>query len=118
VIERIWAERFARDWIEAWNRHDLDAILTHYADEISFHSPRIRIVTGAPEDFVRGKAALRSYWSRALSLSSDLHFTFERLYLGSDSATITYRNHRGQVAAETFVFNAQGLVTESIATYA
>ena len=118
MIDRDWAERFARDWIEAWNAHDLDSILSHYADDIVFRSPRIALVIGEKIDFVAGKPALARYWGKALAIAKDLHFTFDRLYLGSDSLTIAYRNHRGQNAAETFVFDGAGLVRESIATYA
>jgi ketosteroid isomerase-like protein len=24
------ARQFASEWVEAWNRHDIDAVLTHY----------------------------------------------------------------------------------------
>jgi len=27
MLDRSWAERFAEDWIAAWNSHDLDVIL-------------------------------------------------------------------------------------------
>lgn len=118
MIERKWAEDFAAGWIAAWNSHDLEAILSHYADDIVFRSPRIAVVMGETVDFVAGKPALARYWGKALSLAKDLHFTLDRLYIGSDSLTIAYRNHRGQNAAETFVFDAEGLVKESIATYA
>lgn len=117
MIDRAFAERFAKEWIEAWNAHDLDAILSHYADDVVFHSPRIAQVMGEPVAFVAGKPTLARYWGKALASAKDLHFTFDRLYIGSDSLTIAYRNHRGQNAAETFVFDAQGLVVESIATY-
>ena len=118
MIDRAFAEHFAADWIKVWNAHDLDAILAHYADDIVFHSPRIAVVMGEQIDFVAGKIALARYWGKALSIAKDLHFTFDRLYLGSDSLTIAYRNQRGQNAAETFVFDSAGLVKESIATYA
>jgi ketosteroid isomerase-like protein len=118
MIDRTHAERFAREWIDAWNAHDLEAILSHYADDVVFRSPRIAVVMGEKVDSVAGKSALARYWGKALANAKDLHFTFERLYIGSDSLTIAYRNHRGQYAAETFVFNATGLVAESIATYA
>ena len=117
MIDRAFAERFAAEWIEAWNAHDLDAILAHYADDVVCHSPRIALVMGEKIDTVTGKPALAKYWSKALASAKDLHFTFDRLYVGSDSLTIAYRNHRGQNAAETFVFNGAGLVRESIATY-
>jgi ketosteroid isomerase-like protein len=118
MIDRALADRFAKEWIAVWNAHDLDAILRHYADNVVFHSPRIALVMGEAIDIVTGKPALPHYWGKALASAKDQHFTFERLYVGSDSLTIAYRNHRGQHAAETFVFDAAGLVAESIAAYA
>ena len=118
MIDRAFAERFAKEWIEVWNAHDLNAILSHYADDVVFHSPRIAQVMGERIDRVAGKPALARYWGKALANAKDLHFTFDRLYLGSDSLTIAYRNHRGQHAAETFVSDGRGLVKESVATYA
>ena len=118
MIDRAFAERFAEEWIAAWNAHDLDAILSHYADDIVFRSPRIAVVMSEKIDFVAGKPALARYWGKALSSAKDLHFTLDRVYVGSDSLTIAYRNHRGQHAAETFAFDGAGLVKESIATYA
>lgn len=112
------AEHFAKDWIDSWNAHDLVRILSHYADDVVFHSPRIALIMKEPIDSVVGKPALERYWGQALSMAKDLHFTLDRVYAGSDSLTIAYRNHRGQNAAETFIFNAQGLVVESVATYA
>ena len=73
---------------------------------------------GRNVDFVAGKAALARYWGKALAIAKDLRFHLDRVYVGSDSLTIAYRNHRGQNAAETFRFNDKGLVIESIATYA
>lgn len=118
MIDRTFAERFAADWIKVWNAHDLAAILSHYADDVVFRSPRIAQVMNEPADSVAGKPALARYWSKALEIAKDLHFSFDRLYVGSDSLTIAYTNHRGQNVAETFVFDKSGLVKESIATYA
>lgn len=117
-LDRTRATAFAHEWIEAWNAHDLDAILSHYAEEIVFHSPRIAAVMGNSTAFVSGKAALRDYWKKGFAKSPDLHFEMERLYLGSDSLTIGYLNHRGQHVTETFLFGRDGLATLSIATYA
>jgi hypothetical protein len=117
MIDRPWAEHFAADWIAAWNSYDLNAILSHYAEDVVFHSPRIAIVMGEPVASVSGKPALARYWTKALQ-GKDLRFHLERVYLGSDSLSISYRNHRAQHVVETFVFSADGLVIKSIATYA
>ena len=94
MIDRAFADRFASEWIARWNARDLDAILAHYTEDIVFHSPRIAVVMSEPLDFVSGKPGLRRYWAKALANSRDLHFDLERVYLGSDSVTIAYRNHR------------------------
>jgi hypothetical protein len=112
------AQAFAREWVKAWNDHDLQAILAHYADAIVFHSPRIRLVTGQDVDVVRGKAALGDYWNKALSQSRELFFEVDQVLTGSDAITIIYTNHRQQTVAETFIFGDGAKVVLSIATYA
>lgn len=69
-------EVFARDWVNAWNRCDLEAILAQYADDVVFISPLAATLTGDPE--VHGKVELRAYWTTALrSRSSPLQFSLE-----------------------------------------
>ena len=41
MIDRKWAREFAVEWIAAWNAHDLDRILSHYADDFEMRSPLI-----------------------------------------------------------------------------
>ena len=118
VIDADFARTFARDWVKAWNDHDLDAILAHYAEDVVFHSPRIRVVTGEDVDSVTGKGALRAYWSQALGLATDLFFEIDQIFTGSDALTIVYTNHRSQTVAETFLFSAAGQVEASFAAYA
>ena len=35
------AQRFALEWIESWNSHDLERILSHYSDDVEVTSPLI-----------------------------------------------------------------------------
>jgi len=48
---------------------------------------------------VRGKAALRDYWSAVLELMPGLHFDILGVYRGQSVLVINYRNQRGYVAA-------------------
>lgn len=111
------AQAFAREWVKAWNDHDLEAILSHYAEDVVFHSPRIRVVTGRDVDAVHGKAELRAYWSAALDRLRNLFFEIEQVLPGSDALTILYTNERSQYVAETFVFGKDRKVVRSIAAY-
>jgi len=118
MIDADKAQQFARAWVQAWNDHDLEAILSHYAEDITFHSPRIRQVTGRQVDSVTGKAELRAYWGKALELLRDLYFDVDEVLVGSDAVTIRYTNERSQSVAETFIFGVDGKVRTSIACYA
>lgn len=117
MIDADFAQRFAREWVQAWNDHDLEAILAHYADDVVFHSPRIRAVTKRDVDLVTGKTELRAYWGRALELLRDLYFEIDNVLTGSDSVTILYTNERSQFVAETFTFDAAGKVIRSVSAY-
>ena len=39
MIEKDFAEEFARERIEAWDSHDLDRGLSHYSDQFEMSSP-------------------------------------------------------------------------------
>src|SRR5262245_46358588 len=57
-------EQFAAEWIATWNAGDLDALLAHYSEDVTFTSPRAAAITGSA--VVRGKDALWAYWSAAI----------------------------------------------------
>ena len=54
------ARAFARDWVAAWNSHDLDRILSHYAEDVEFRSPFVVALTGVTVlTLLRREARLR-----------------------------------------------------------
>ncbi|MFO0775277.1 MAG: nuclear transport factor 2 family protein [Nitrospiraceae bacterium] len=71
-MDNAFAEQFAAAWIAAWNAHDLDRVLSHYADDCEMSSPMIVQVVGEPSGTLRGKAAVGAYWRKALTLIPDL----------------------------------------------
>ena len=38
MIDPEWALAFAADWIESWNAHDMNRILSHYTDDFEMSS--------------------------------------------------------------------------------
>src|SRR4051812_17943152 len=99
------ARDFANEWITAWNTHDVERVLSHYTDDVECASPFIITIGNEPSGKLQGKAALRAYWAKALSMLPTLHFELIEVLAGVDSITIYYRGHRGLVA-ETFVLDA------------
>src|SRR6476660_1145573 len=65
---------FAEEWVRAWNAHDVEAVLAHFHDDVEFTSPVAARVLPDSDGVVRGKDALRHYWTTALTMLPDLHF--------------------------------------------
>lgn len=117
VIDKKFAEHFAKDWIESWNSHDLDRILSHYSDQFEMSSPVIIQIAGEPSDTLRGKEAIGAYWAKALKLNPDLRFELLSTLIGVNSITLYYKGARG-LAAEVFHFGPDKKVVRAYAHYA
>ena len=116
MITREQADRFAHEWIAAWNSHDLTRILAHYSEDFTMASPHIAVVAQEPTGVLKGKAAVASYWSKALERLPDLRFELISTFVGADSIAIHYQGVRGPVV-EVFFFNQAGLVYKAAAHY-
>jgi ketosteroid isomerase-like protein len=108
--------RFAQSWVEAWNDHDLDAALAHFTDDVVFRSPVAAQVVPESGGVLRGKDALRDYWSAALARIPDLRFEIVGVYTGIDTLVLNYRNHVGGLVCEVLRFSGD-LVVEGAGTY-
>lgn len=117
MMEKGFAERFAAEWVAAWNSHDLDRILAHYEDDFEMSSPIIRTLASEPSGKLKGKAAVGAYWAKALHKIPDLRFDLVNVLAGVDSVTVYYRGHRG-LAAEVLHFGPGGKVRAAFAHYA
>src|SRR5262245_49342263 len=117
MIDREFAERFAEEWIEAWNGHDLDRILSHHSEDFEFFSPRIVELMGEPTGTLAGKGAIRPYWAKALARTPDLKFELNTILTGINGLVLYYKTSTGRLAAEVFEFDERGLVRRSSAHY-
>jgi hypothetical protein len=111
------AERFASQWAQDWNNHDLDALVSHFSDDVVWTSPVAAQVVEGSGGVLHGKAALRAYYSDGLRRTPDLHFDVVGVYKGTHTLVINYRNHRGALVNEVLSFDDAGLVSEGHGTY-
>lgn len=116
LIDPAKARQFAELWIDAWNRHDLDAVLSHYTDDFQFSSPLTIEMAGKTSGILKGKTAVRAYWEKGLQQVSDLQFQLLDVLTGMDQLTLYYRGHRGTVT-ECFHIDGRGQVTLASASY-
>jgi SnoaL-like domain len=109
---------FAAEWVQAWNSHDLERVLSHYDEAVTLISPRARLVLGVEDGAVRGKPALRNYIKRALENVPDLTFTLDRVFSGVSSVVIEFHTSDGRHGAELMDFGRDGGVMRVVAHYA
>lgn len=117
MIDRTFAAHFAADWIDCWNSHKMERILAHYRDDFVMSSPKIVQIAGEPSGVLRGKEAVAAYWTAALARIPDLRFELIGVFLGANRLVIHYFGSGGTPAAESFLFDDDGLVIESAAHY-
>jgi hypothetical protein len=107
---------FEREWIEAWNAHDLDRIMSPYSDDIRFISPFAARV-GAPHGELRGRPALRHYFDRALATYPALHFQPIAALAGVRSIALYYHSVEDRQAIEVMELDARGQVRGATVHY-
>jgi len=111
------AQKFGQEWVNSWNSHDLDRILSHYADDFQMTSPFIVTMRNEPTGTIKGKEKVRAYWVQALARIPDLHFDLIEVLASVDSITIYYHAILGKRAAEGLFFDDNGKVRRGIAYY-
>jgi hypothetical protein len=117
MVERAHAVARATEWCNAWNAHDPDAVVAHYADDVVVHSPLAAQLRPESHGVLRGKDVVLSYYRDGLAASPGLQFTLIEVCTGVDEITIVYRNHRDVIVTETLVLDDDGLASEVRVAY-
>ena len=108
---------FAQGWLEAWNSHDLDAILSHYAPHVVLTSPAAAQLLGDPSGTVSGKEALRRYFERGLAAYPNLKFELLQVMRGVSSVVLCYVNQRGTHTGEFMELDFNQQIVRVVANY-
>ncbi|MCB9197431.1 MAG: nuclear transport factor 2 family protein [Flavobacteriales bacterium] len=111
------SEKFAKEWIESWNSHNLENILSHYSDDIEITTPMIKLAGGIDSGKLEGKAAVADYWRKALAKIPDLKFELIDVTESVESIALYYRSVMNKKAIEVMFFDENGKVNKMIAHY-
>jgi limonene-1,2-epoxide hydrolase len=108
----------AESWIAAWNRQDIAAIITHYADNASLSSPLIVERRVNPSGTIRGRSAIQRYFELDLRQSPQLRFEFKRVFIGIDGFALWYQRHDGRQVVENLVLDEEHRIVDAHVYYA
>ena len=104
------AQALAQDWIEAFNKRDLDRILSHYADSVELKSLLVTKLLGDPAGTVRGKSALRSYFAKGLAAAPALRFELLDVFAGVSSVAVYLRSSVRGLQLEVMELDTDGRI--------
>jgi ketosteroid isomerase-like protein len=109
------AEAFGSEWLRGWRERDLDAIMSHYADDAEQISPLVMAVRGDTSGRVVGKADLRAYFQKVMdTYPADPELQLVGVHRGINSVVVLSRTH-GRDGAEFMELNPEGNVRRGIA---
>jgi ketosteroid isomerase-like protein len=111
------ARGLAAHWIQAWNSHDLDEIMSHYGEDVVLVSPVVAQILTDPAGTLKGKKDLRAYFKRGLDVYPNLKFELIDVLWGVSSVILYYTNQRGTKTGEFMEIDSQGKVVRVVANY-
>lgn len=121
-ISETFANQHVKEWIDGWNNHDIQKVLSLYSDTVEFTSPKIKVVfPDRTSSKVSNKKELEEYWSKALKDNfPTLKFTPKEVMIQDNKIFLEYYatldgKHRTLVL-EKFEFQ-DGLITKSNVYY-
>ena len=80
----------ANKWFEAFNQHDLEKLLSLYADDAEHYSPKLKVHQPETNGLIKGKTALRNWWTDAFNRLPNLHYEVIKLTADGEQVFMEY----------------------------
>ena len=113
-----FADAFAKSWINSWNSHDLEMILSHYSEDFTIETPMAVKLYPQSGGMVVGKSEVRKYWTIGLERNPDLKFEILNVLIGVNSLAIYMLNaSSNRKSVEVMSFNNEMKVNKAIVCY-
>ncbi|MDL5511232.1 nuclear transport factor 2 family protein [Arenibacter sp. M-2] len=109
--------KFTAEWLNAWNSHNLDAIMEHYSQDIDFSSPIIKQMGIKVEGNISSRNELKEYFSKALQKYPSLNFEFYHELQGVHSVVLFYKSVNDSLSAEYMEFDKEERICKVRAHY-
>ncbi len=83
----------ARKWFEAFAEKNVDKLVSLYHEEAEHYSPKLKVHQPQTKGLIKGKAAMRAWWSEAFDRLSSLRYEVLSLTTHSDRVFMEYIRH-------------------------
>jgi hypothetical protein len=83
----------AEQWLDAFNRHDVDSLVRLYAPGATHTSPKIRAAHPGGDGKLVGRAALKNWWLDSLKRFPELRYAPTVLTANGERVFMEYVRH-------------------------
>jgi SnoaL-like protein len=115
VIDPGRASVIAHEWLDAWNAHDPDRVVAHFAENVLVVSPLLEQLRPKSKGVIEGKREVLEYYREGLAAAGDLRFELVEVCTGVAEVVIIYRNHRGILVTEWLEFDGDEVIIVRVA---
>ena len=116
TMDRTTAGRFVEAWCANWCKVDIDAVVSHFAENAEMRSPLALKLTGSP--VVAGAENIRAYWRKAYGAIESADLKILNWSWDEAIARLTVWWQLGDTRASEFMdFDGAGRVMRSEAFY-
>ncbi len=85
--------KLGRAWLEAFNAHDIESLVSLYAADATHTSPKIRALHPDTGGKLHGHAALKAWWLDALQRLPTLRYEALTVTANEDRVFLEYLRH-------------------------
>ena len=116
VVDRATGGRFVEAWCASWRKVDIDAVVSHFAENAEMRSPLALKLTGSA--VVTGAENIRAYWHKAYGAAVSPDLKVLNWSWDDTISRLTVWWQLGDTRASEFMdFDAAGRVVRSEAFY-
>lgn len=116
-MRRTEAVGHAERWIDAWNAHDLDRIMSCYAEDVSFEAETVRKRWQKGDGTLHGTEELKKHFVLGLTLAPALRFRLQEVFLAPSGYAVLYERENGNRVIDCVTMNEEGLAARVTAYY-
>jgi predicted SnoaL-like aldol condensation-catalyzing enzyme len=111
-------KQIALQWFEAFNNHDVEAILKLYDDNAEHYSPKLKIHQPETNGLITGKTELRKWWTDAFTRLPFLQYHVLKLTADTEQVFMEYirktPNEQDLQVGEVLVISNQKIISSRV----
>ncbi|HEY1405803.1 MAG TPA: nuclear transport factor 2 family protein [Spirochaetota bacterium] len=118
------SEAFIKSWTGAWNNRDIEAVMSHFSDDIENSTPLVRSLLGIESGTINGAKTVSTFWKQIMDTYPEMSIRAIKCWYGIGLLSVHWEvitakaNGKTKDGNDTFFFNKDHKVYKVVTTHA